>query len=261
MGSDIADLKREVRREVRELKASLEYMNKDVETFRKECADLKKENATLKALNEQMAHELGQLKILANENAMRITTLDQYSRKKKIEIKGIPHDSNEDLVEVLGKVGGALEEPITGDDVEICHRVPVRNSTASQSSNSGQSAEGDRRQNSGVNAGTTSNIVVVFKSRDKRDAVLGKARKIRVTTDEIGFSVRQPIFLNEQLCPKLKKLLGMTIAKKREMNWRFAWTKNGKVFVRKTETSRAIQITCETDLAKMSDTAAGPNEA
>lgn len=83
MGSDIADLKREVRKEVRELKASLEYMNKDVETFRKECADLKKENATLKALNEQMAHELGQLKILANENSMRVTTLDQYSRKKK----------------------------------------------------------------------------------------------------------------------------------------------------------------------------------
>ncbi|KAH9362837.1 hypothetical protein HPB48_015200 [Haemaphysalis longicornis] len=203
--------------------------------MKKECSDMKKENADLRASHEALALELATLKARVHEDSLRITAQDQYSRKKNLEIKGVPQNDKESLIEVLSKVGEAIGEPITEQDVEICHRVPVRNDSSDP------------------------NIVVVFQRQQKRDAVIRKAQKARFNTEDLGFASKQPVYVNEHLCPKLKKLLGMTIAKKRELNWRFAWSIGGKVFARKTESSRAIQITCEADLGKMRDTTPVPS--
>lgn len=40
----------------------------------------------------------------------------------------------------------------------------------------------------------------------------------------------------------------MAVARKREHNWRFVWTKNGRIFARRTESSDAVAIQCESDL-------------
>lgn len=242
MASEIENLKRELRKELRELKSSVEYISKDYEDLKKECLDVKQENAALKASHERMAEELERLRSVVRESNMRLTAQEQYSRKKNVEIKGIPHDTHENLVDVLAKVGAALEEPITADDIEVCHRVPTRkNSTDANRSDASEQ-----------------NIVMVFKHQTKRDAVMSKARKMRFTTDELGYAVKRPVYVNEHLCPQLKKLLGMTIARKRELNWRFAWAVGGKVYARQTEKSRAIQISCEADLEKMRSAVPAP---
>lgn len=256
MGTELADFKREMRKEIRELKASLEHMNQDVEDFRKECADLKKENAALRAINGEMADELRQLKKTANENSLRITAQEQYSRRNNIEIKGIPQIENEKLVDILAKVGDVVREPITEEDVQVYHRVPTRNTTTHKN----EPGEGDDERQQGK-TGLGSNIVVVFNNRAKRDAILEKAKKMRFESDILGFSEKEPVFLNEHLCPKMKKLLGLTIGKKHEMNWRFAWVKNGRVYARQSETSRVIRIDCEADLGKIRNAVPAPLSA
>ncbi|KAH6919672.1 hypothetical protein HPB50_029344 [Hyalomma asiaticum] len=96
-----------------------------------------------------------------------------------------------------------------------------------------------------------SNVVVQFKTRQKRDSVLEKARKKRIRNREVGVADESPIFVNEHLCPALKRLLSLAINKKRERHWRFVWTRNGKIFARRSETSDAIRIECERDLGKI----------
>lgn len=263
MGTEFADFKRDIRKEIRELNKSLEYMNKDYENIKQECAEIRKENAALRASQEAMQCEIDRLRKLVHENSTRLTTQDQYSRNKNIEIKGIPRTPNENLVQLLAKVGDALGEPISEQDIEICHRLPARSAT-SQSNTAPDpgvaknnevrphaSAVPDRGSKAGSDAPLNENIVVVFNRRAKRDAIVKKARRTRFTAEELGFTTKQSVFVNEHLCPQLKKLLGMTIARKREMNWRFAWASGGKIFARETETSRAVQITCEADLHKM----------
>lgn len=233
MGTEIADLKREFRKDLRELRQSLEFINKQYEDMKQKCASVKEENAALKVSNDLLAQEVDKLKAQVRDNSLRITAQDQYSRNKNVEVKGIPVANNENLVNVLGKVGEALGEPINEQDIEVCHRVPVRNSGTDGTDGSNQ------------------NIVVVFNRRSKRDAVVEKARKTRFTTTELGFATEQPVFVNEHLAPQLKKLLGMTVAKKKEMKWRYAWVRGGKIFARKTESSRMLRVTCEADLEKM----------
>lgn len=45
----------------------------------------------------------------------------------------------------------------------------------------------------------------------------------------------------------------MTIEKKNEKKWRFVWITDGNIFVRKTESSNALQITCVADLVKIDE--------
>ena len=56
------------------------------------------------------------------------------------------------------------------------------------------------------------------------------------------------IYINEQLNPGSRKIFNMASAKKRELNWKFIWTKNGVVFLRKDEQSNIIKCTEESSL-------------
>lgn len=190
------------------------------------CAKIEKENAALKNENAAIAAECYELKKVVTASEQKLTNLEQYSRNKNIEIKGLPASDDEDLPEILKKLGDTIGEPITKSDVDICHRVPTKD-------------------------GGCPNIVVQFHSRTKRDAVVEKARKKRVRTDELGAPGRSPVYVNDHLCPDLKILLGKAIARKNEKQWKYVWTKEGKILARKTDTSRVLRITSVNDLEKI----------
>lgn len=133
---------------------------------------------------------------------------------------------NEDLATILSEIGNAIHEPISSSDVECCHRVPTRNPDKT-------------------------NIVVQFKSRAKRDAALKKAKKTRITNRDLGLESTGPVYVNEHLCPALKRLLGMAVKRKYEHKWKSVWTSNGKSYARKNDSSDALQISEERDLARI----------
>lgn len=94
------------------------------------------------------------------------------------------------MLEIVEKVGVAIVEPMLPTDIEVCHHVSVPHSTA---------------QN-----------IVELTCRNKRHEVLAHARKRRVSCDEVDMRSNALIRVNEHLCLALKKLLGMTIAKKKQ---------------------------------------------
>lgn len=149
----------------------------------------------------------------AEQNAQRLTLCEQYSKNQNIEIKNVPEVRGENLAAVLQKIGELIEEPIAEGDVDICHRLPAGKQSACP------------------------NAVAQFILRSKRDAVIEKARKKRMTTADLGHASRTTIYVNEHLCPELKKLLGMTVAKKTraEMEMRLGeakqniYAQNGKL--------------------------------
>lgn len=138
----------------------------------------------------------------------------------------MPFTENENLFAVVAKLGSLVNEPICDADVDVCHRVPRKD-------------------------GGCPNIVVQFRSRSKRDGLIEKARKRRISATEFGQSGHASIFVNEHLCPTLKKLLGQVVARKKDKQWKYAWTRDGKIFARKTDTSRALRISAVQDLDKM----------
>lgn len=120
----------------------------------------------------------------------RFEDLEQYQRSNNLEIKGIPLDG--EPVAVLKKIGELIQEPVTEADIDVCHRVPT--------------AKHDQ-----------TNIIVRFVRRTKRNAVIGKAKKVKITTTELGFQTSSPVYINEHLTRQGKQLLGAAVQKKREL--------------------------------------------
>lgn len=217
---------RELRNEIREMKESMGFINKAFEEMKKkfeaervEKEALRKENVELRTMCKEHSRTIVQLE-------KRVVQCEQYSRRSNVEIRGVTQKENEDVAQLVSKIGEVIGEPISAGDMDACHRVPTREAGKS-------------------------NIVVQFRSREKRDSVLEKARKFRVKNNQIGISGESQIYLNEHLCPTLKQLLALAIVKKHECGWRFVWTRNGKIFARKLENSDRIRIETDADLSKI----------
>lgn len=74
--------------------------------------------------------------------------------------------------------------PVVPADLESVHRVPV----ATQPGNK--------------------NTVVQFAHRHLRDKFFEEGRSRRLHCSDLGFDTQAPVFVNEHLCPVLKRLLG-----------------------------------------------------
>lgn len=227
------NLERDLRNEIRELKNEQKSMCQSLEFAHGTIADVKKKldnevskNALLVSENEALRVKCASLEGNLQEVESRLVLSEQYSRRNNLEIQGVAKTEEESLTEVLGKIGTAINEPIGEADIEVCHRVPTRSPEKT-------------------------NIIVQFKSRAKRDTVLKKAKKTRLTSEDMGQSDKRPIYVNEHLCPALKKLLALTVKKKHENKWKSVWSSNGKIFAKQTDDAPTLQVKSERDIDRI----------
>ncbi|XP_075749432.1 uncharacterized protein LOC142814505 [Rhipicephalus microplus] len=150
-----------------------------------------------------------------------VNNLDQYSRRLNLEIHGLGEQTNEKVIEKLNLLADELELPkLSGKDIEAAHRLRTRAGTDG----------GDK----------PSPIIVRFSARCTRDAWLAKRGELRKKNSKV--------FINENLTAQNKRLFWQMKTKAREMKYQFAWVKDGKFFVRRSERDRVIRIKTASDL-------------
>lgn len=196
---------RNMRKEFREIRNSVNFMNKQYEEMMGHVKAVRGENLEIKSCNERLQTKCEELTKRLMLQEARIVQCEQYSRHNNLEFKGIPVTANENLEKLLETIGQKVGERIEPADVGVAHRVPVANNTVEK------------------------NLIVQFVRRTKRNAVLEKSRHARLNSRELRFSSPVPVYRNEHLCPELKRLLGQAVAKKKEVNWRFVWVRNGQI--------------------------------
>ncbi|XP_047992793.1 uncharacterized protein LOC125231392 [Leguminivora glycinivorella] len=186
---------------------------------------------TLSTLPSQIKDLQEQVACLKKENNER----DQFGRQNNLEITGVPSRSGENLRTILNnictKVGFVLDQ----SDIDCIHRIRVFSTEA-------------KHQNL-----RPPSIIVRFTRRVRRDELLAAARARRgLTTADAGLDGPSTnIYLNEHLTPANKMLLKRAREVKSELNYSYVWVKEGKIFVRKNDTSRVIRIVSESDLLKL----------
>ena len=92
-------------------------------------------------------------------------------------------------------------------------------------------------------------IIIQVKSGLIRNNILKKLKQRKLMASEINnrFTV-MPIFANEHLCPENKTLFFHARKFKTENNFKFCWSRDGKIFLRKDESSAIIRIKSLEDL-------------
>lgn len=217
---------REVRNEQTQMLAKLENANKVIEELKTRLDNETAKSTKLCEDNDLLRSKCTALERRSLELEKRVVDMEQYSRNTNLEIQGVTQEENENVFDIISQIGSAIEEPITEADIEKCHRVPTRR------------------------PGKT-NIIVQFKSRAKRDTALHKAKKVRLPNKDVGIDNTGPIYVNEHLCPALKRLLGMAIKRKHEYKWKSVWSCNGKIFERQADGIDSVHISHKNDLERI----------
>ena len=175
-----------------------------------------------------------------NENLeKRLTELEkkQYSRRENLELHGIPEIPDENTDNVVMK---RIDEDITAGDIEVTHRVGRQDIQAQASNGTGQRRTRPRP------------IIVRFTRRQKRDKIYKDRKNIKnTTTDMLGYTVKNNIFVNENLTTYRRNLLRQSNEKRKALRYKFLWSYNGTIYVKKDQGMRSIIIRNERDLMKI----------
>ena len=229
--------------ELLEIKSSQEFLCNEFDKLKSECQ-------TLRAINKQQAEEITLLKAHSAKLESRgkteeekVDVLEQYGRRQNLEISGIP-EKGENTNKLVIEVAKLANVELSPNQISISHRLPpkIRHSPSRNTS----SAQDAKFSNSPPKS---SSIIVRFVSRDIRNQIFSNRNLLR-NADLKNFSVigTDNIFINENLTHSRKKLFWKVKQKAKASQYKFYWTSNGNIFVRKSEEFGSILIKNENDL-------------
>lgn len=211
-----------------ELTKALDFFSSKFDELNKTVHDLKSENRELKKDNGVLKDRVGGLETRLNE-------LDQYHRRVNLEIAGVPEVQGENVKEIVAKVIQHVapnHANVSPTDIDVCHRMGKKSEAAG---------------NPPPRA-----IIVRFTTRRARDAVYEGKKKLKsMTSRDLGCREERKVYINENLLPSTKVLLSRANAIRKREGYRYLWTWNTKILVRKTETSPPLVIASEEDLLKI----------
>jgi uncharacterized coiled-coil protein SlyX len=151
----------------------------------------------------------------------RIEANEHANRAKCLELNGIPFTRGENLLEGFSKLVKATKIDSICPTTDIDNMYRIRD---------------------------TKRVIIKFTQTNKRDSFFQQYRKNITDTSFLGFKEKDRIFVNEVLSRDQSQLFWKARRFKTEHNFRFIWTFNQKIYLRKTPESDAMQINSQDDI-------------
>lgn len=168
--------------------------------------------------------------------SQRINLVEQHARESNIEINGIPEHKTENLYNTIEQLFQVINIPSSN---EVLHVTRV--AKLNQDSNRPRT------------------VIAKLRSPRLRDEVLAAVNRFNKANSEDKLSShhlglggpRLAVYVAEHLSPANKAIHASTRIKARELKYKFVWVRNGRIFVRKNDTSEAIFIRNLDSLSRM----------
>lgn len=224
--------------ELKPIKDDVQELTKAVDHMSSQYDDILKEQENTKEKMKLLETENRSLNVAVDDLKRRVNQMEQYSRSNNVEIQCVPERKNENLLSIITKLCELVNCPTAGQNVSHCSRIAKFDSNSSR----------------------PRSIVVQFSSPRFRDELLAgiiKFNKSRRGAEKLNVShlgikdSKDPIFVTEHLSPANKDLHAAARLVKKAKNYQFLWVRNGKIFMRKSETSNYILIKDKHTLDKL----------
>ncbi|XP_045541400.1 uncharacterized protein LOC123722877 [Papilio machaon] len=169
---------------------------------------------------------------------IQLNDRDQELLLNDVEIAGLPEERNENVLHLVSVV--AVKLGLTLEDRDIVHAE----------------RQGAVRRNRGDGEGAPQQprpLVVRLARRAQRDALLRAARVRRgLTTADMNIAgTPRKFYVNERLTRNNRQLFGKTREAASRLQWKYVWTKGGRIFTRKEEGKAIERISSEEDIKKI----------
>lgn len=223
---------RECRKEMVELRFCITGFGQRLDGIEQRLDTLeKREEATKSKDVEELEHTISQLKLELNER-------DQEALLSDLDIGCLPEEKGENVYHTVTVLGIKLGIKIEEKDIVFAERVGPRSK-----SSVGESEDGKKIRR----------IIVRFSRRHLRDELLHAARVRRnLNTTDMGLNgPSRRIYINERLTHVNRKLFYIAREESRKQNWKYVWTKRGRIFARQADSKQAFSIRCENDIFRV----------
>ncbi|XP_072172500.1 uncharacterized protein [Diadema setosum] len=202
------------------------FLNAKFEEMKKTTERLEGENHELKQKNQQLEGRVDDL-------THQINDLDQYHRRVNLEIAGVPEEKGENPEKIVLKIAQKITEDVSAGDIDIAHRI---------------GKEDDQRG--------PRPIIVRFTNRRSRNMIYDGRRKLQhFTTKDFGLRSSSKgngrIYVNENLVASTRELLKETNRARRLAGYKYLWTHNGRIYVKKNDGGAISVINRKEDLSKL----------
>ena len=232
MSHDISVLKMEMlkindlRKENSDLKISYNFMSSKFDDFIKKIESLEKTNEIILQDNKL-------LKLNLSKNESCLNLIEQNLLNNNFEIHGIPEKKDEVLTNIIQK---------TKESLKIKCDVHIENVYRS----------GIKKD------GKTRPIIVKARDPELKYKLLQAIKLAKgLSLSKLNFSEPGPIFINDHLTESNKKLLAQARQLRKEKTVKYVWTKDCKIFIRKTDNSKVINIKSNSDFNFLVETPNG----
>jgi hypothetical protein len=168
----------------------------------------------------------------------KLEQMEKHNKDTSIEIRNIPKpdaETKKDLLKIVTEAFKVINTPIQESEVKDVFRV------------------GSKRSNS--------NIIMDFTSVLTKEKVLAnlktfnaKNKPNRLNTEHLKLKgPKTPIFISENFTTRTKRIFFLAREAAVRNKYTFCWTSYGRIFVRKEEGAKHLQIKNEDDLKKMEE--------
>lgn len=214
----------EVAANVQELKSSVGLLSSKYDSVFSTVTANQTELATLRSEVETLTSTV----ISQNEQIGKLTKemndLEQYNRRCNFEIHGLPVTVDENLPAFLDDLALKLKlENVREDDISVVHRLPAK-------------------------IGTIPAILVQTQRVAVKQKWLGARKGLGALAQNDHFP---RLYFNENLTRANRELYRLARLKAKDVDYKFVWTRNGKILCKKSEGGSLIRIDSSTDLDKI----------
>lgn len=205
-----------IENKILDMEKSVEYMSQEYDTMREEIK-------CLKCTSQNQETKISKLE-------ERVEDLQRIAHCNLVEIRNVPSQEKEtkqDLIKIMLNLSQALSVKINSHDIRDAYRGPGKGMNKPIIMNL-------------PDITTKYNILSALKLHNSKNPTN------KIGTLHAGFTGPQiPIFISEHLTTNARRLFYLAREMKKANNIKFCWTSNGRVFIRKTDGSPAIQIRSE----------------
>ena len=220
---------KQLKSEIIEVKKSQEYIGRQYEKLQNECTAIQKKSSQQNQELKEVKNSASNIIKSNSTDRAKLDELEQYTRRQNLVLEGVPYNEGENVNKVVTQLVEKLDFDLKNDDISIAHRLPMKENGKTKTNNNHPA------------------IIVRFVNRSVRNAIYAKrAAAAKIT----NFPVKnmEKLYINENLTQPRKRLFWLTKQAVKRLHYKFIWTNNGDIFVRKDENSEKIHVSNENDI-------------
>lgn len=204
--------------------------------------NLTKENIELRNDNQVLYSKI-------NNIEYHLDSIEQQKLDHNIVINGVPENENENLENIVADIARKLDVSLNTTNHDDILDVNNQNSDDKNVDVDIDTLNSDiksvnRIKSFNTDSGLPRSIRIVFHNKTKRDLILQSKKKIKLNTEMLQLNTNgsRQVFISEQLTSKKQFLFKAARDLKRDNKVKYAWVKDGEIFIRREENGKMIKI-------------------